>query len=74
MADATVRLVSAGSGKSIPVPDGTTVAELRELADVSPDVKLAFNGEIVDDESGTTLKDGDSVIASPKKVSHGFSL
>ena len=68
---ANVRLVSAGTGKSVDIPDTVTVEELRKLADISPDVSLAFNGSVVDDESGTELQDGDTVIASPKKVGHG---
>jgi len=67
-----VRLVSAGSGKSIEVPNNITVAELRKIADISDDVSLAFNGSIVTDEESVELSDGDTVVQSPKKVSHGI--
>jgi hypothetical protein len=68
---ATIRLSSAGTGKSIEAPDTLTVAELREIADVSDDIKLAFNGEIVQNEDEVYLQDGDTVIQAPKKISHG---
>jgi sulfur carrier protein ThiS len=68
---ATIRLSSAGTGKSIEVPDSLTVAELREIADVSDDVKLAFNGEVVHNENDVVLNDGDTVVQAPKKISHG---
>jgi len=68
---AKVRLVSAGTGKSIDVPDNLTVADLRELAGVSDDVQLAFNGDIVANEDSVDLSDGDTVVAAPRKVGHG---
>ena len=68
---ATVRLVSAGTGRSVPVPDSLTVEELRNIAGISDDVKLNFNGSTVVDEGGTFLSPGDTVVATPEKVGHG---
>jgi hypothetical protein len=68
---AKVRLVSAGTGRQIDVPDSLTVAELRGIAGISDDVKLNFNGSTVTDEEGTELSDGDTIVATPEKVGHG---
>lgn len=66
-----VRLVSAGTGKSIELSDNMTVADLRSLAGLSDDVQLAFNGDIVHDEASQELSNGDTVAAVPSKVGHG---
>ncbi len=70
---ASVRIVSAGTGKSVDVPDSLTVAELREIADISDDIKLAFNGSVVENEDDTCLCNGDVIVATPKKIGHGVS-
>lgn len=68
-----VRLVSLGTGRSVDVPDGTTVGELREMANISPDLELRFNGERVTDENaGQTLRRGDTVTAAAPSVKHGL--
>jgi hypothetical protein len=71
--NASVRLVSAGTGKSIPLPGTITLDQLRDLAELSDDVTLAFNGETVPthQEGEITLNGGEQIVASPRKVSHG---
>jgi poly(A) polymerase Pap1 len=71
MAESSVRLVSAGTGKSVPVPGDLTVAELRELANLSDDVTLAFNGSTVTDEENTIVPTGSTVVEQPPKIGHG---
>jgi hypothetical protein len=70
--NATIRLVSAGTGRSIPVSDGLTVAELRDIANLSPDISLFFNGDKVTDEDTVTLSDGDTLVSAPAKIGHGI--
>lgn len=67
-----VRLVSAGTGRSIEVPDTLTLAQLRELANISPDVNLSLNGSTVDNEDEYELNGGETIVATPSKVGHGF--
>lgn len=69
----TVRLVSAGTGRSVPVPGNISVEQLREIASISDDVKLNFNGSTVVDESNTYVRPDDVIVATPDKVGHGQS-
>jgi hypothetical protein len=73
MSESTVRLVSAGTGREIPVPDSLSIAELRSIANLSDDLKLNFNGSTVVDEENTTISAGDTVAVTPEKVGHGLS-
>ena len=68
---ANVRIVSLGTGRSVDVPDGTTVEQLRELAGISNDLELRFNGERVEDPGAQRLRDGDVVSAAAPAVKHG---
>lgn len=68
---ATIKLVSLGSGREIEVPDNATVKDVREIAGVSDDLELRFNGEAVSDEAGTHVTPGSTVSAAAPSVKHG---
>lgn len=68
-----VRLVSQNTGREVEVPEGTTVSQLRELASISPDLELRFNGERVSGENDPVLREGDTVTAAAPSVKHGFT-
>jgi len=45
-----IKLVVMGNGAiSLNVPAGMTVAELRELQNINPDIEIRINGTTVDD-------------------------
>ena len=63
VADVNVRLAIQGNGVvPYPVPEGTTVAQLRELMQLNPSLEIRIGGNVVSDEA--VIDDGDLVIGT----------
>jgi hypothetical protein len=63
MSEITVQLAIQGNGLvPYPVPEGTTVAELRELMRINPSLEIRIGGNTVGNDR--VIEDGELVIGT----------
>lgn len=67
-----VRLVSLGNPeRELELPEGCTVAQAIEVADLSPDIEVRVRGQRVENPAETPVGEGDTLVAAPPAAKHG---
>lgn len=68
----SVRLVSLGNPeRTLDLPEGCTVEQAIQVAELSPDVEVRVRGERVTDPANTQVGEGETILASPPAAKHG---
>lgn len=66
---ANVKVVSLGTNKELEIPEGCTVTQLLEIADLSPDLEVRINGSKVNGDA--PVPSGATAVATAPSVKHG---
>jgi len=69
MSNITVTVSGLGGRVSVDLPNGSTVADAREAADVSDGLQVRSGGHPVGDDA--PLNDGQQLVTAPPAAKHG---
>jgi len=72
MSNITVTVSGLGGRVSVVLPDGATVADAREAADVDGGLQVRSAGRSVTDDA--ELSDGQHLVTAPPAAKHGALL
>lgn len=71
MSSITVEVRGLTGQVTLEVPEGSTVADVREAAEINDGLSIRADGETVSDESSHTVSDEDVLVTTPPAAKHG---
>jgi hypothetical protein len=71
MSEVTVSVRGLSGEVTLQVPEGSTVADVREAAEIHEGLSIRANGETVRDESSTPVEDESILVTSAPAAKHG---
>jgi hypothetical protein len=67
----TVELRGLSGTVSLQVPEGSTVADVREAADLNDGLSIRSDGQTISDEAATTVRDEQILVSTAPGAKHG---